>query len=78
MRYGRIVVMHIAIIAAGVPIMLLGSPLPLLILLVIFKTITDVYFHNISHRKDGFLSVMPAFIKEKIEMVKEMQKNQQK
>ncbi len=49
--YGRIVVMHIAIIAAGVPVMFLGSPLPLLVILVGLKMIVDLRFHRASHRR---------------------------
>jgi len=47
--YGRIVIMHISIIVAAFPVMALGSPLPLLFLLILAKIILDIYFHTISH-----------------------------
>lgn len=47
--YGRIVIMHIAIIFAALPIFLLGSPMPLLILLIVLKTGVDIFLHNFSH-----------------------------
>lgn len=47
--YARIVVLHVAIIVAGVPVMLLGSPMPLLVLLIIGKTIFDITLHRRSH-----------------------------
>lgn len=74
MPYGRIVLMHIAIIAAGVPIMLLGSPLPLLILLVAFKTIADLYLHAVSHHKDGF-SFLTSFVQNRVGIFREAQKD---
>lgn len=49
--YGRVVVMHIAIIAGGFFTMALGSPAGLLVVLVILKTVMDVTLHNRSHRK---------------------------
>jgi hypothetical protein len=49
--YGRIVLMHIAIIAAGVPVMLLGSPIPLLVILIGLKLAMDIRFHNREHEK---------------------------
>ena len=48
--YGRIAVMHISIIVAAFPVMALGSPLPLLVLLILAKTLLDTYFHNRGHR----------------------------
>jgi hypothetical protein len=52
--YSRIVVLHIAIIAAGVPVMLLGSPAPLLVVLVGLKLAMDIRLHNREHAKvDG-------------------------
>lgn len=59
--YGRIVIMHVSIIFAAVPVFLLGSPLPLLILLVILKTIVDVFFHTTSHRPGGLGSIFSSF-----------------
>ena len=47
--YTRIVLLHVAIIAGGVPIMMLGSPVPLLCILVILKIGMDVWLHTKSH-----------------------------
>jgi len=49
--YGRIVVMHISILAGGFLTMAVGSPAPLLAVLVALKTILDVNLHNRSHKK---------------------------
>ncbi|MHC4325414.1 MAG: DUF6498-containing protein [Planctomycetota bacterium] len=49
--YGRIVVMHIAILAGGFLTMALGSPALLLVVLVVLKTILDVGLHNREHKK---------------------------
>ncbi|MBL7214804.1 MAG: hypothetical protein ISS71_03905 [Phycisphaerae bacterium] len=48
--YGRIVVMHIAIIAGAFLTMTIGSPVGILIMLVILKTIFDVKLHLRQHR----------------------------
>ncbi len=48
--YGRIVVMHIAIIAGGFLTFALGSPVGLLVILVIIKTLLDVALHKRQHR----------------------------
>jgi hypothetical protein len=48
--YVRIVMLHVAIIAGAAPVMALESPLPLLVLLVIFKIGIDIKLHNRSHR----------------------------
>ena len=44
--YKRIVLMHVAIIAGGVPIMMLGSPVPLLCILVFLKIGMDVTWES--------------------------------
>jgi len=49
--YGRVVVMHIAILAGGFLTMAIGSPAPLLVVLIGLKTILDVGLHNRSHKK---------------------------
>jgi hypothetical protein len=49
--YGRVVVMHIAILAGGFLTMAVGSPAPLLVVLVGLKTILDVKLHNREHKK---------------------------
>jgi hypothetical protein len=51
--YGRIVFMHVAIIAAGLPVMLLGSPVPLLVVLIALKIAVDAVLHNRSHSNVG-------------------------
>lgn len=48
--YTRIALLQVAIIAGGVPIMMLGSPVPLLCILVILKIGMDVWLHARSHR----------------------------
>ncbi len=48
--YQRIIVMHIAIIAGGIFVMKLNSPLPLLIILVLLKISFDLYLHKKSHK----------------------------
>jgi hypothetical protein len=48
--YKRIVLLHVAIIAGGVPIMMLGSPVPLLCILVILKIGIDIWLHTKSHK----------------------------
>ena len=49
--YGRVVVMHIAIMASGFLVMAIGSPAALLVVLVALKTILDVTLHNREHKK---------------------------
>lgn len=49
--YKRIIIMHIAILLGAAPVLLLKSPLPLLILLVIMKIILDITLHVKEHRK---------------------------
>jgi hypothetical protein len=49
--YKRIFLMHVAIIAGGVPIMMVGSPVPLLCILIFLKTGMDIWLHAKSHRK---------------------------
>jgi hypothetical protein len=48
--YNRIVLLHVAIIAGGVPIMMLGSPVPLLCILVILKIGMDIWLYTKSHK----------------------------
>lgn len=47
--YTRIVMLHIALIAGAAPTMLLGSPVPLVCLLVLGKIIIDIRLHEKSH-----------------------------
>jgi len=51
--YVRVVVMHVAIIAGGFATMALGSPVGLLIVLIVLKTVVDVKLHLYEHRKKG-------------------------
>lgn len=55
--YGRIVVIHVAIIAAGFFIIRSGSPLPLVLTLVAGKTILDLVMHVYSHQKKSLTEV---------------------
>ena len=48
--YKRIVLLHVAIIAGGFGVMALGSPLPLLVLIVIGKIALDIHLHRREHR----------------------------
>ena len=49
--YSRVVVMHIAILAGGFLTMAIGSPAPLLVVLVVLKTVLDISLHNREHKK---------------------------
>jgi hypothetical protein len=49
--YGRVVVMHVAILLGGFLTMAAGSPAPLLVVLIGLKTILDVRLHNREHKK---------------------------
>lgn len=49
--YGRIVVMHLAILLGAFLVATLGSTLPFLVILVTLKIGLDVVFHNRSHSK---------------------------
>lgn len=49
--YGRIVVLHIAIILGGIAVMALGQPLAMLLILVLLKLGVDVTLHLREHRK---------------------------
>jgi len=48
--YKRIAVLHVAVIAGGALVAVLGSPVGLLIALVALKTGMDIMLHNRSHR----------------------------
>ncbi len=49
--YGRVVVLHVAILGGGFAIQALGSPVALLVILVIGKIAIDLGLHFRSHRK---------------------------
>ena len=48
--YKRIVVLHVAIIFGGWGVMAAGSPLPLLVMLVLLKVAMDLFLHQREHR----------------------------
>ncbi|MFH1023224.1 MAG: DUF6498-containing protein [Planctomycetota bacterium] len=58
--YGRIVVLHVTILAGAVPVMLLKSPLPLLVVLVVLKIVLDLVFHTKHHAPTGESAGSPA------------------
>jgi len=47
--YGRIVILHVCIILGGFVVFLAGSPMPMVILLMIAKTILDLVSHSVVH-----------------------------
>ncbi|KAA9133981.1 hypothetical protein F3N42_00045 [Marinihelvus fidelis] len=49
--YGRIIVLHITIIFGGIAAQALGSPLGLLLVLVLLKTVTDLAMHEREREK---------------------------
>jgi hypothetical protein len=58
--YKRIVLLHVAILAAAMPVLMLKSPLPLLILIVLGKAGLDLWLHLKEHKKTPEVEV-PAF-----------------
>ena len=54
--YRRVVVMHLTILGGGFLLVLLGSPLPALVLLVVLKTAVDLW----AHLKEHVRSTPPA------------------
>jgi len=57
--YPRIVVLHLGIIIGGIATMLFGSPLILVIILMIGKTLLDAKLHLFSHGGAGNLRLSP-------------------
>ncbi|MHC4726981.1 MAG: DUF6498-containing protein [Planctomycetota bacterium] len=49
--YGRVILTIIALIAGGFLVQTLGSPTPLLVILVVLKTSLDLTFHLLGHKK---------------------------
>lgn len=49
--YPRMAMMHVALIFGGFGVVLLGSPLPVLIVLIGFKTAIDIILHLREHRR---------------------------
>jgi len=49
--YGRIIALHIAIIAGGFVVTLLGNPLPALVVLIAVKIVIDLRMHDRERRK---------------------------
>ena len=51
--YGRVVVLHVAIIFGGMAVMALGQPVFMLMVLVLLKLGMDVGLHLRQHRKNS-------------------------
>ena len=49
--YMRIVVLHVAIIAGAFPVMYFGSPVYLMVVLILIKIIIDLFLHDREHKK---------------------------
>ena len=49
--YGRIVILHVAIIAGGFAVVALGQPLGMLLVLILLKLTVDIALHLRQHRK---------------------------
>ena len=49
--YSRVIVLHLTVLFGGWIVMLLGSPLPALVLLVVIKTAADLRAHTAERRK---------------------------
>ena len=49
--YGRIVILHLAILLGGFVTMALGSPIIVLLILIVGKTLLDLGFHLMEHKK---------------------------
>ena len=52
--YGRIIVMHLSIILGAGGAMMLGNPLPVLLVLIVGKIVLDVRMHNKERRSFAF------------------------
>lgn len=58
--YGRIVVLHIAILFGALAVQMLGAPVVLLIILITGKTALDLGFHFFSHSKPNAKAPLPG------------------
>ena len=59
--YTRLVVLHFVVLVAAVPIELLGSPMPMMVLLIVGKMLLDLWLHNVKNR--DFLSLAYRMIR---------------
>lgn len=57
--YGRVVVLHITILAAGFLVLALGAPLPGLLLLIVLKTAVDLRAHLAERAKHALVIPQP-------------------
>ena len=55
--YGRVVVLHVTIVLGAMPVLLLGSPIGLLLVLVVGKTILDLFLHLREHARPAIVTV---------------------
>jgi len=58
--YKRVVILHVAIIFGGGAIMFLGSPVPLLCILVLLKVCLDIRLHMQEHAVNADAEVEPS------------------
>lgn len=58
--YGRIIVMHLAIVFGAGFVMWLGSPLPMLLILIVAKTVLDIRLHEKERGKLAASAITPA------------------
>jgi hypothetical protein len=58
--YGRVVVLHVALVLGGVAVVALGETLPALVVLVAAKTLIDLRAHRIAHRRQRALAEATA------------------
>ena len=56
--YGRVIILHFTVLFGGWIVMLLGSPLPALLLLVVIKTAADQHAHTAERQR--FAGLPPA------------------
>jgi hypothetical protein len=55
--YGRVIVLHITIVAGASVVGLFGTPLAALVLLVGLKIVADLFFHLREHRRAQALAL---------------------